>query len=82
MGESALLARQKNRKHERSATVKAETPCTLVRIAPDSMTTILWRYPKMLKFIRETNETRVSVVPKSTDKLRVYKHEHRPAPKK
>jgi len=82
MGESALLARQKNRKHVRSATVKAETPCTLVRIAPDSMTTILWRYPKMLKLIREVNEERISVVPKSTDELRVYKHRRKPEPEK
>ncbi len=72
MGESALLARHKHRKHERSATIRAETPCTLVRIAPDPITTILWRYPKMLKTIRLTNEERVSVVPRSTDPLRVY----------
>jgi len=82
MGESALLARQKNRKHVRSATVKAETPCTLVRITPDSMTTILWRYPKILKSIREINEERISVAPKSTDELRVYKHRRKPEPEK
>ena len=73
MGESGLLAKQKNRKHHRSATIKAETPCTLVRISPDTMSRILWKYPKILETIREVNEARLSVRPKSTDKLRVYK---------
>lgn len=72
MGESALLEKQKNRKHKRSATVRAETPCTLIRIALDAMSTILWRYPKIHKTVREINEERVSVVPKITDKLRQY----------
>ncbi len=72
MGESTLLARQRRQSHQRSATVKAETPCTLIRIAPDPMSTILWRNPKILKTIREINEVRVSVRPRSTDELRVY----------
>ena len=43
MGESGLLAKQKNRKHHRSATIKAETPCTLIRISPDTMSrTSVW----------------------------------------
>ncbi len=73
MGESGLLAKQKHRKHQRSATIKAETPCTLVRISPHTMSRILWKYPKILNTIREINEARLSVRPKSTDKLRVYK---------
>jgi CPA1 family monovalent cation:H+ antiporter len=73
MGESGLLAKQKSNKHHRSATIKAETPCTLVRISPDTMSRILWKYPKILDVIREINEARSSVRPKSTDKLRVYK---------
>ncbi|MDH3635657.1 MAG: cation:proton antiporter [Gammaproteobacteria bacterium] len=73
MGESGLLAKQKNRKHHRSATIKAETPCTLIRISPDTMSRILWKYPKILEEIREINEARLSVRPKSTDELRVYK---------
>lgn len=73
MGESGLLAKQKNRKHHRSATIKAETPCTLVRISPHSMSRILWKYPNILEAIREINEARLSVRPKSTDELRVYK---------
>jgi len=73
MGESGLLAKQKSSKHQRSATIKAETPCTLVRISPDTMARILWKYPKILDVIREINEARLSVRPKSTDKLRVYK---------
>ncbi len=73
MGESAMLAKQKRIRHQRTATVKAETPCTLIRISPDSMSTILWRNPKILKIIRDISEQRASVVPKSTDPLRVYK---------
>jgi CPA1 family monovalent cation:H+ antiporter len=73
MGESGLLAKAKNRKHHRSATIKAETPCTLVRISPDTMSRILWKYPQILQEIREINEARLSVKPKSTDELRVYK---------
>ena len=73
MGESALLAKQTHRRHKRSATIRAETPCTLIRVSPDPMTTILWRNPKILKAIREINEERVSIVPKGTDTLRVYK---------
>ncbi len=73
MGESTLLARQKRQSHKRSATVKAETPCTLIRVSPESMSTILWRNPKILKTIREISEERVSVRPKATDKLRAYK---------
>jgi CPA1 family monovalent cation:H+ antiporter len=73
MGESELLAKQTHRRHKRSATIRAETPCTLIRVSPDPMTTILWRNPKILKAIREINEERVSIVPKGTDTLRVYK---------
>ena len=73
MGESGLLAKQKSSKHQRSATIKAETPCTPVRISPDTMSRILWKYPQILNTIREINEARSSVRPKSTDKLRVYK---------
>ena len=73
MGESGLLAKQKHRKHHRSATIKAETPCTLVRISPDTISRILWKYPEILNTIRDVNEARLSVRPKSTDKLRVYK---------
>jgi CPA1 family monovalent cation:H+ antiporter len=73
MGESALLERQKHHSHQRSATVRAETPCTLIRISPEPMSTILWRNPNILKTIREVNEQRISVQPRSTDKLRIYK---------
>ncbi len=72
MGESTLLERQKHRSHQRSATVRAETPCTLIRISPEPMSTILWRNPQILKQIREINEERLSAHPRSTDKLRVY----------
>jgi CPA1 family monovalent cation:H+ antiporter len=73
MGESTLLERQKHISHQRIATVRAETPCTLIRISPDPMSTILWRNPKILKTIREINEDRISDIPKATDDLRVYK---------
>ena len=73
MGESTLLERQRRHGHQRSATVRAETPCTLIRISPEPMSTILWRNPAILKTIREVNQQRMSLRPKSTDPLRVYK---------
>jgi CPA1 family monovalent cation:H+ antiporter len=72
MGESTLLERQKHHSHQRSATVRAETPCTLIRISPEPMSTILWRNPLILKEIRQVNEERIKAHPRSTDKLRVY----------
>jgi len=72
MGESTLLERQKRRGHQRIATVRAETPCTLIRISPEPMSTILWRNPHVLKMIREVHEERVSLRPKATDALRIY----------
>jgi len=82
MGESTVLERQKHRGHLRTETVRAETPCTLIRISPQSMSTILWRNPHILKTIREVHEERLSHSPKSTDRLRVYKSEKNRKPKK
>ena len=65
MGESAvLLERHRHHGHQRIATIRAETPCTLIRISPEPMTTILWRHPELLKLIRVTNEQRVNITPR------------------
>lgn len=74
MGESALLDRRHEQgKHQRTATIKAQTPCTLIRFTTQVMSTILWKYPVIYKTLREVNQARVSDTPKSTDKLREYK---------
>ena len=45
MGESALLAEYERGRHVRSATIKAETPCILLRISMRSMLKILQKHP-------------------------------------
>ena len=45
MGESALLAEYERGRHVRSATIKAKTPCILIRISMRSMLKILEKYP-------------------------------------
>jgi CPA1 family monovalent cation:H+ antiporter len=45
MGESALLAEYERGRHVRSATIKAETPCILLRISMRSMLNILQKHP-------------------------------------
>ncbi len=82
LGESTVLERQKHYGHQRIATVRAETPCTLIRIPPEPMSSILWRNPWILKTIREVHEERISHNPKSTDTLRVYKSSQNKKPKK
>ncbi len=72
MGESTVLERKKYRGHQRIATIRAETPCTLIRISPESMSTVLWKNPNILKTIREVHEERVNILPLATDELRVY----------
>ncbi len=73
MGESTLLERQKHHGHQRTATVRAETPCTLIRISPKLISTVLWRNPEILKTIREIHQERVSILPMATDELRIYR---------
>ena len=45
MGESALLAEYESGRHIRSATIKAESPCILLRISMRSMLKVLQKYP-------------------------------------
>lgn len=74
IGESAVLDRRHEQgKHHRTATIKAQTPCILVRFSLQVMSNIAWKYPVIYKTLREINEARVGNVPKSTDKLSVYK---------
>ncbi len=58
MGESALLAEFERGRPVRSATIRAETPCTVLRISMRSMLTILDRYPEIRAQIRQIHENR------------------------
>ena len=45
MGESLLLAAYESGRHVRSATIKTETPCTVLRVSMKSMSAILKNIP-------------------------------------
>ncbi|MCP4186688.1 MAG: cyclic nucleotide-binding domain-containing protein, partial [Gammaproteobacteria bacterium] len=68
MGESALLAEYERGRHVRSATIKAETPCTVLRISMHSMLTILKKYPKVRDLIQHIHDDRgADHAPRITD---------------
>ncbi len=67
VGETALLAEYERGKHFRTATIKAETPCTVVRIAPKPMETILERYPVVKDQLQHIHDARMLNTPKVTD---------------
>jgi len=68
MGESSLLAEYEKGRHVRSATINAETPCTLLRIAMRPMLTILKKYPEIKIAIQGIHDTRgADTAPKVTD---------------
>ncbi len=58
MGESSLLAEYEKGRHVRSATIKAETPCTVLRVSMRSMLAILKKYPEIKNSIQEIHDTR------------------------
>ncbi len=58
MGESALLAEYESGRHVRSATIKAETPCTLLRISMRSMLAIINSYPEIRESIQQVHDAR------------------------
>lgn len=58
MGESALLAEYERGRHVRSATIKAETPCTVLRISMRSMLAILGKYPEIRETIQQVHDDR------------------------
>jgi CRP-like cAMP-binding protein len=68
MGESSLLSEYEKGRHVRSATINAETPCTLLRIAMRPMLTILKKYPEIKIAIQGIHDTRgADSAPKVTD---------------
>lgn len=58
MGESALLAEYERGRHARSATIKAETPCIVLRISMRSMLHILGKYPALRETIQQIHDDR------------------------
>ncbi len=64
LGESSLLAEYELSRHIRSATIKAETPCTLIRVSLRSMLAILKKYPAVKTALQEIHDARVSSAPK------------------
>ena len=58
MGESALLAELERGRHVRSATIKAETPCTLLRISMRSMLALLKKHPDIKDRIQQIHDDR------------------------
>ncbi len=58
MGESSLLAELGRGRHARSATIKAETPCSVLRISMRSMLTILKKYPGIKNNIQQIHDAR------------------------
>lgn len=58
MGESSLLAEYKSGKHVRSATIKAKTPCTVLRISKRSMLKILQKYSEIRDMIQSIHDER------------------------
>ena len=68
MGETALLAEFERGRHVRSATIKAETPCTVLRISMRSMVSILEKYPAIKETIQQIHDSRgADYAPKISD---------------
>jgi hypothetical protein len=68
MGESSLLAGSESGRHFRSATINAETPCAVLKVAMRPMLTILKKYPEIENSIREIHDARgADSAPKITD---------------
>lgn len=58
MGESSLLADYTSGKHVRSATIKAKTPCTVLRISKRSMLKMLHKYSEIKDMIQSIHDER------------------------
>ena len=58
MGESSLLAEYERGKHVRSATIKAKTPCTVLRISKRTMLKILHKYSEIKDMIQSIHDER------------------------
>jgi CPA1 family monovalent cation:H+ antiporter len=58
MGESSLLAEFAKGRHVRSATIKAKTPCIVLRISMRSMLNIVERYPAVKDVLQSIHDER------------------------
>ena len=68
MGESSLLAEYESGRHVRSATINAETPCTVLKVAMRPMLTILKNCPEFKNTIQGIHDARgADNAPKITD---------------
>jgi CPA1 family monovalent cation:H+ antiporter len=68
MGESSLLAEYGSGRHVRSATIKAETACMVLRISMRSMLVTLKKYPAIKDMIQQIHDRRgADHAPKITD---------------
>jgi hypothetical protein len=68
MGESSLLAEYGSGRHVRSATIKAETACMVLRISTRSMLATLKKYPALKDMIQQIHDGRgADHAPKITD---------------
>ncbi len=68
MGESSLLAEYESGRHVRSATIKAETACMVLRISLRAMLTTLKKYPALKDLIQQIHDQRgADQAPKITD---------------
>ena len=68
LGESALLATYERGRHARTATIKAKTPCILVRISMRSMLKILQKHPGIKDALQSVHDERgAEYAPKITD---------------
>ena len=63
IGESSLLEESEHGRHVRTATIKAETPCTLIRIALRPMLAILKKSPAIETALQEIHNARMRSVP-------------------
>ncbi len=63
MGESSLLAEHESGRHVRTATIKAETPCTLIKIALRPMLAIQKKCPAVKDALQEIHDARMRNAP-------------------
>ena len=68
MGESVLLAEYERGRHARTATIKAKTPCILLRISMRAILKILEKYPDVKDVFQSIHDERgADHAPKITD---------------
>jgi CPA1 family monovalent cation:H+ antiporter len=58
IGESSLLKKQEIGRHIRSATIRAETPCTVIRVSMRTMLSLLKTYPGIRHTLQQVHDSR------------------------